>query len=158
MAETMQTFEEILKSKLENLDWQDLEPGKSSIGDTLTTLNVTSLFAANDSSGAKIFIKRFKPVITDLNNLSISMRSDTLINTEEYKLNIGTLGNVKEVIDFIDEEKIEMLEKIGPVNFINFLVTEIAAKNNPHKVGGPVDIIRLTKNDIQWINVKEKCR
>ena len=152
---TVLLFDDLLISQLLAFNWKSLLPGRLMTGDTLTDLNITTLFAKSDSTETLIVIQKYHPILRNDEKLDIRYQCDTIRNVDNNYINIGAMGNVQEIMSFLDRTGVAMLEATNPEKFITFLIKDIAAKNHPAKVGGPVDIIRLTKDDIKWLKVKQ---
>jgi len=69
--------------------------------------------------------------------------------------NIMIIGQHKAIDGYLEDHP-GFWEK-NPVEAINFLI-KLEIKSNPDKVGKPIDIIQITKNNYKWIQCKPECK
>ena len=60
--------------------------------------------------------------------------------------------------DIVDHlSSVSIPDTQGPVALLRSIIDH-QARRTPNKVGGPVDIIRLTANGVEWLERKPQCR
>lgn len=101
-----------------------------------------------------VFVRNFRAVQFSPQKIGVSVLPDDCLNDCQGEVVTRFLGET-EAIDGLPEETPEFWRD-GLVNGVRRLVeTEIAARSEYD--GPPIDIVRLDKNGVQWIQKKPEC-
>lgn len=126
---------------------------KMSIGESVIEASITSLFAIYEERKAKVFIYNFLPIVVKTKSgdstVTTQVDSGLVIGTKNIK---KSLGGVFQEIAHINPTDIST---DIPIAIRELIKIEINA--HPDKVGYPINIIRITKDGIRWIDKHQPC-
>ncbi len=153
---TMNIFKNDMIRVLEGLGLYEILHNQFSIGDTINIIKVTALFATYNQGKAKRFTQIYSTIVIDTFNVKTIVKIDSTFAPKEGGFSYGVIGANAYIAGYIQRNEKEV-RALPPIKLINTFI-KIEAKNLPEIVGGPIDMIRITKEGISWIKVKEKCR
>ena len=125
---------------------------KHQAGDTLNNSITGVVFAINNGKSIKAFFYNFIPYINLNGEIKIEIASDSIIGGIDDSLHIVALGYTDEIEPLFIKQNWDNVE--AAIN--NLINIEINAY--PDYVGSPINIIRITKNQVKWIQKNQPCK
>jgi len=109
-------------------------------------------FAGYEEGATFVIISQFGA--RDDHPPSVSVKRDSCPGNCPFGVKTFFLGSYKAIARYISGKTGE--GEMEPIEAIRYLIG-LEIKNNPQKVDGPVDILRIDKQGPKWIQKKEEC-